>query len=461
MSNTPNSAHAQALEIAGRWLDIINKTTLTEAEAAEVIRNTVDNFARHLNPGMLDYRKSVTEAGDYAATEWRGEGCILRDVRGREWIDCLGGYGIFNLGWSPKPVLDAVQAQMRKCQLPSQELIDPLRGALAELLATVTPGDIQYSFFNNSGAEAVEGALKLAKLVTGRRWFIAAVKGFHGKTMGALSMLGKADYREPVGAIYPYVMHVPFGDGDAVEQRLQVGEATGERVAGVIMEPIQGEAGAIDPPDDYWPRLRELCTHYGVMLIADEVQTGMGRTGKLWGVEHWDVVPDIMSAAKALGGGVMPIGAFMANAEHWQPLIEPNPFLQTTTFGGNPLSCAAAIATIKTLIENDLPTQAAEKGAYFKAQISQLAARYPNIYERVTGKGLLIGMHFHNAEVGYNVASQLFKRGVLVAGTLTSAKSIRIEPPLIISREQIDTVLNRLEDALVEVNSTLQVGAYA
>lgn len=456
-----NDNYARALEIAGRWLEVVNKTTLSEGEAAEVINDTVDNFARYLNPGMLEYRKSVTEAGDFAATEWRGEGCILRDVSGREWIDCLGGYGIFNLGWSPKPVLDAVQAQMRKCQLPSQELIDPLRGALAQLLATVTPGDIRYSFFNNSGAEAVEGALKLAKLVTGRRWFIAAVKGFHGKTLGALSMLGKADYREPVGVMYPYVIHVPYGDADAVEQRLQIGETTGERIAGVIMEPVQGEAGAIDPPDDYWPRLRELCDGYGSMLIADEVQTGMGRTGKLWGVEHWDVVPDIMSSAKALGGGVMPIGAFMSTADHWQHLIDPNPFLQTTTFGGNPLSCAAAIATIKTLIENDLPAQAADKGAYFKAQISGLADRYPDIFERVTGKGLLIGMHFHNADVGYAVAAQLFKRGVLVAGTLTSAKSIRIEPPLIISREQIDTVLNRLEDTLAEVNNTLQTPAYA
>jgi putrescine aminotransferase len=187
----------------------------------------------------------------------------------------------------------------------------------------------------------------------------------------------------------------------------------------------------------------------------------MGRTGKLWGVEHWNVVPDIMSSAKALGGGVMPIGAFMSTTDHWQHLIDPNPFLQTTTFGGNPLSCAAAIATIKTLIENDLPGQAADKGAYFKAQIAGLAARYPDIYERVTGKGLLIGMHFHNADVGYAVAAQLFKRGVLVAGTLTSAKSIRVEPPLIISREQIDTVLNRLEDALAEVNNTLPTPAYA
>jgi putrescine aminotransferase len=160
-----------------------------------------------------------------------------------------------------------------------------LRGALAHLLAAVTPGDIQYSFFNNSGAEAVEGALKLAKLVTGRRWFLAAVKGFHGKTMGALSMLGKADYREPVGVMYPYVIHVPYGDAAAVEERLQIGAATGEPIAGVLMEPVQGEAGAIDPPDDYWPRLRELCTAYGATRCR-RASGAPGRSG-VWTTGMW------------------------------------------------------------------------------------------------------------------------------------------------------------------------------
>src|SRR5262249_6310500 len=153
------------------------------------------------------------------------------------------------------------------------------------------------------------------------------------------------------------------------------------------------------------------------------------------------------------------IGAFMANAAHWQPLIDPNPFLQTTTFGGNPLSCAAAIATIRTTLELDLPGRAATNGAYFKAGLEQLAARYPAIFERVTGKGLLLGMHFQTVEIGYQVASQLFKRGVLVAGTLTSAKSVRVEPPLIISREQIDTVLNRLDDALAATQAWLATPA--
>jgi putrescine aminotransferase len=217
------------------------------------------------------------------------------------------------------------------------------------------------------------------------------------------------------------------------------------------MEPVQGEAGAIVPPDDFWPRLRQLCDEYGVLLIADEVQTGLGRTGALWGVNHWDVAPDIITSAKALGGGVMPIGAFMASKRVWRQFID-EPFFHTTTTGGNPLACAAAIATINIVLEEDLPRQAAEKGQYFIERLQPLAQRYDSIYTKITGKGLLIGQHFHDAETGYKVAAGLFKRGVLISGTLTSATTVRIEPPLVIEYDEIDEALNRLEDTLKSVS---------
>ncbi|HLY30940.1 MAG TPA: aminotransferase class III-fold pyridoxal phosphate-dependent enzyme, partial [Ktedonobacterales bacterium] len=188
----------------------------------------------------------------------------------------------------------------------------------------------------------------------------------------------------------------------------------------------------------------------GVLLIADEVQTGLGRTGALWGVNHWNVVPDIMTSAKALGGGVMPIGAFMARPQIWEKFIE-DPFFHTTTTGGNPLACAAAIATINVVLEEDLPRQAAEKGDYLLERLNPLARRYDGIYERITGKGLLIGQHFRTPEIGYQVSAGLFRRGVLISGTLTSAKAVRIEPPLVIEYDEIDEFLNRLEDTLREV----------
>ena len=222
-------------------------------------------------------------------------------------------------------------------------------------------------------------------------------------------------------------------------------------IAAVLFEPIQGEAGAIVPPDDFWPRVRAATQHYGVLLIADEVQTGMGRTGKLWGVDHWNVVPDIMAVAKSLGGGVMPISTFCSNEEIWQCMMYPNPFIHTTTTGGGALACAAAIAAIHVTLRDKLWEQAAEKGNYIFPKLHAFAEKYPGIFASITGRGLLIGMHFHEAETGYKVAAGLFKRGVLVAGTLTSAHTIRIEPPLVITYPQIDAMLDRLEDTLKEI----------
>jgi len=444
---------ADALDYAHRWLKIIHKPRLTQEEAEAIVQETVYNFSNHFNRGFLDYRKSVTEAGMYAATEWTGEGAVVEDVFGRKWIDCLGGYGLLDLGWSHPIVVDAVRTQLSRTPMPSQELLDPLRGVLTRLLAMITPGDIQYFFLAAGGTEAVEGALKLAKMYTGKSGFITSVRAFHGKSLGSLSVMGKSDFRKPVMPLYPNVYWVPFGDADAVERQLEIASTVGLDIAGVIMEPVQGEAGAIVPPDDFWPRLRELCDHYKVLLIADEVQTGMGRTGKIWGVDHWDVVPDIMTMGKSLGGGVMPVSSFGAREEIWRVMMEPNPFIHTTTTGGNPLACAAAIAAISVTIEEDLPRQAEEKGAYFKAGLEKLALSYPDSYEKVTGLGLLIGQHFHNSEIGYKVAAGLFKRGVLVAGTLTNARTIRIEPPIFISYPQIDEVLNCLDDTLREINS--------
>jgi putrescine aminotransferase len=441
-----------ALSYSQRWIDIIHKPAVTLEEGKEIIEESQFNFANYFNKGWLEYRKSVTEAGDWAATEWTGCGALFRDVIGREYIDCLGGYGLLDLGWSHPEVVDNVRAQLNRTPMPSQELVDPLRGVLARLLASITPGDIQYSFFCASGTEAVEGAIKLAKMYTQKAGFIAALKGFHGKTMGSLSMLGKADYRRPPGVLYGGpVYHVPFGNADAVEAQLDACQKVGIDIAAVLMEPIQGEAGAIVPPDDFWPRLREMTKHYGVLLIADEVQTGMGRTGKLWGVDHWDVQPDIMALGKSLGGGVMPVSAFCSTEEIWQVMMDPNPFIHTTTTGGGALACSAAIAAINVTVRERLWEQAAEKGDYIMPKLKDMADRYPHIFKGITGKGLLIGMHFHNPEVGYQVAAGLFKRGVLVAGTLTSAQTIRIEPPLVIEYAQIDTVLNRLEDTLATI----------
>jgi putrescine aminotransferase len=413
-----------------------------------ISKQTIWDFDHHFTPGLVRYRKSVTESGDYAALEWTGEGSIVRDLIGREWIDCLGGYGIYDLGIRNPEVLAAVRAQLDRNPMPTQELLDPFKGMLCRLLAQISPGELTNAFICNSGTEAIEGAMKIARVATGRKGFVCADGAFHGKTLGALSLMSKASFREPVEPLIGPVYRIPFGDADAAERVLR---DHGSEIAAVVIEPIQGEAGAVVPPDDFLPRLRAACDETGVLLIADEVQTGLGRTGKLWAVDHWNVEPDIVCVAKSLGGGVMPVGAIIGRAHVWKAL-EPNPFLHTSTFGGNPLACAAAIASLHVILRDRLWEAAERKGTRIMDALEQLRARYPKVLTRVQGKGLLIGMVFPDNETGYQVSAELFRRGVLVAGTQIAATTVRIEPALTIPDDLIDEVLVRLDDTFAAVS---------
>ena len=437
---------SQALNEAKRMVDLIEtaEADITMQDREWVAATTYQNFANHINKGFLEYRKSVTETEDFALTDWYGEGSMLRDVMGREYIDMLGGFGLYSPGIRHPKIVAAAKAQLDRSPQYSQEMLDPLRAHLAKVIAKLTPGDIQYGFFANSGTEAVEGAMKLAKLYTGKKGFISTLNGFHGKTLGSLSLIGKAVYREPLLPLLEGVHQVPFGDAAAVEQVLANAKMVGDGIAGVVVEPIQGEAGAVVPPDDYWPRLREICDKYDVLLIADEVQTGFGRTGKIFGVDHWNVTPDIMCFGKALGGGVVAMSGFFSTAKIWK-CMEPNPFMHTTTTGGNPLACAAALAQITVLLEEDLAGQAAAKGEYITSRMLTLKEKYPHILQEFRGRGLLLAMIFPTDEIGYKVASGLFSRNVLTAGTLNNARSIRIEPALTVSYDILDEMLTRLE----------------
>jgi putrescine aminotransferase len=444
----------QVLQHTQRYLDLIGGRELSSAEKQAFIAETVESYEEYYNRGFIGYRKSVTEAGQFAALEWSGQGSLLYDLLGREYIDCLGGYGIFSAGVNHPKIVKAVTDQMQRMALNSQELLEPWRAALSRVLAEVTPGDLQNSFFINNGTDAIEGAIKLTRLYTKRNTFISTIGGFHGKSMGSLSLMGKASFREPFLFGLQDVRFVPYGDADALESEFQRCEAVGVRIAGVVLEPVQGEAGGIVPPPDYFPQARELCTRYGALLIADEIQTGMGRTGKLWGVDHWDVVPDIMCVGKSIGGGVMPLSAFISTAAIWEVMI-PNPIIHSTTFGGNPLACAAGLAAIQVTLEEDLPGQAAVKGEFLLRELGCLQQKYPQVLKDAHGKGLLIGMEFPVQEIGWQVASGLFKRGVLVAGTYSKAQVIRIEPALGIPMELLQEMLDRLEDTFKEVARTV------
>ncbi|MDQ7819443.1 MAG: aminotransferase class III-fold pyridoxal phosphate-dependent enzyme [Armatimonadota bacterium] len=413
-------------------------------EADRLVQQTLDKYARYVNPGLA----RLYRFANVLTLEWEASGAVIRDVYGREYIDCSGGPAVFAVGHRHPAVVAAVREQLDRMPMSVRAMPRRLEADLAEALAEITPGDLQYTFFVNSGAEAVEGALKLARLATGRTEFVAAEGAFHGKTLGALSVSGRDVYRAPFQPLLPGVTHVPFGDLDALAR------AVTERTAAVILEPIQGENGVIVPPDDYLRGARQICDRAGALLILDEVQTGLGRTGAMFACQHWGVVPDILTLAKALGGGVMPIGAFTARPHLWAAL-ERNPYLHSSTFGGNPLACAAALATLRVLREENLPARAAALGEHLMARLRDLAARHPGMVRQVRGKGLLVGVEFTDPDLVLLVTAEALQRGVIVFYSLNNPSTFRIAPPLVIAPEQLDRAVGALEDAVAAVEALL------
>ena len=428
-------------------LDLIAKKTLAAEEKKRVIQDSVRYWTEHVNEGFLKYRKSVST--DYTAVEWEDSGSCFKDINGKEFIDMLGGFGIYVTGHRHPKVLKAVMDQLSRQGIHSQELIDPLRTYLAHLVSLITPGDLKFAFFTNSGTESIEACLKMAMLTTGRRRFIGAIGAFHGKSLGSLGGTSKAVFREPFLPLLDW-QHVPFGDADALKTMMESCDFSGNRVAAVVLEPIQGEGGINVAPPGYLKTARELCDKYGAMLILDEIQSGMGRSGKMFACEHDGVVPDLMALGKGFGGGIVPIGACVGTPKTWEKYIE-NPFLHTTTFGGNPMACAGAIATINVILEEDLPRQAGEKGDYLIKNIGALAAKYPKILKLVRGRGLMLGMEFTDNDLGYEVAKNLFARNILISGTYINARVLRIEPALTIGYPELDKFLAALEDSLKQV----------
>ena len=308
-----------------------------------------------------------------------------------------------------------------------------MRHAKAE---TASGGDDHARSLTPRGrAEAAEAALKIARMATGKTDFVSTHGAYHGKTMGALSVTGREVYRKPFEPMLPGAVFVPFNDADAIDAAIT------DQTAAVILEPVQGEGGINVPSDDYFPRVREICDRRGVLLIADEVQTGLGRTGAMFAVSHWNVAPDMMVLAKSLGGGVMPIGATLATAAIWDRVFRENPFIHTTTFGGNELACAAALAALQATEDENLPARARDNGAYFLEGLKRVQAKYPKILADARGLGLILGVEFTDSDIGKLVIGTMVHRGVIAAYTLNNPKVIRFEPPLIITREQIDHVL--------------------
>lgn len=427
---------------------------LTKEEAEIITQDTIDNYYNYFNNGWMDFRKSITPDG--ATIEWSDTPEHINDVNGTPYIDCIGGFGTYICGHRNPEILKYVKKQMDRLTLSSTELLEPLRGYLCKVMAMITPGDLQYSYLTNGGAEAVEMALKLAVLYKGPGYFISTVRGFHGKSMGAVSMTGNPDFRRPYLPMIQQVQHIEFGNAEALETAIKNLQAVGEKVTAFIVEPVQGEAGCRVPPVGYLKACREICDKYDVVLIFDEIQTGLGRTGYLWRCNMEDVVPDIMTFGKISSGGIIPITGIISRKHIFENSgLTENPFiLGSPTFGGNALACSATLGTIKYILEHDIPQMAADRGNYFMERITKIKEKH-HILTELRSAGWLIAMEFETSDIGYEVSKEIFARHVLVAGTLNNARVIRIEPPAIMSYENIDTVLQVIDESIAAVEKRL------
>lgn len=409
---------------------------------------------------------------DYPLVIARGEGAVVEDVDGNLFLDCTAGIAVTSTGHSHPDVVAAIVEQARRfLHMSGTDFYYEPQVRLAERIAEIVPieGDVR-SFFSNSGAEAIEAAIKLARYSTKRPFILAFLGSFHGRTLGALSLTAsKAVQRRGFGPVAPGVFHAPYADCyrcplglrpdtcqaeclGTLEDQVLVHLVSPEDVAAVVVEPIQGEGGYLVPPAQFHQRLQALCRRHGILIVADEVQSGMGRTGKMFASEHFGLTPDVVAMAKGIASG-MPLGVTSARAD----VMAWPPGAHASTFGGNPVSCAAALATIR-LLTDSLIENAAAVGSHLMAGLAGLAARHPLIGD-VRGKGLMIGIELvrdratkERATTERNaVVHEAFRRGLLVLGAGRNA--LRLSPPLVLTKAQADVALRILDEAIGTVES--------
>jgi putrescine aminotransferase len=391
---------------------------MTGSAASALTRDVGDDYRRHVSTGRASLAAMIGGRIEVAS---RGSRIIDQD--GGELLDC-GGYGVFILGHCHPRVVAAVAEQLHRHPLATRVLLEPRQGAAAAALAEMAPGDLEYVHFVNSGAEATETAIKIAR-THGKRRLISAVGGFHGKTMGALSVTARDIYQAPFRPLLPDVRHVPYGDAASMAVAL----ADGSNDCAVILEPVQAEGGVVVPPEGYLREVRDLCRRHDAMLVLDEIQTGLGRLGILWGADREDVVPDVLLVGKALSGGVVPVAAAVATAEAYSALNR-DPFLHTSTFAGAPLAMAAAEAALRVIAEEDIVGAAARLGDMIATELRAIVeAECPALVREVRGVGLLIGVEFGADHHAGDFVLELLDRGVIVNHSLNAHRVVRLTPP--------------------------------
>jgi putrescine aminotransferase len=400
------------------------------------ISATIERYRCHLSNGRAALGTML--GGDvevYSCGAW------VYTAAGRALLNC-GGYGVFLMGAGHRRVIAEVTRQLNANPVATRMLLEPSVARAAAELATVTPPGLDHMHFASAGAEAVEAALKLAR-THGKTHVISMINGYHGKTFGALSVTARDVFQAPFRPLLPKVSHVPFGDAKALERRLTRHRET----ACVIVEPVQGEAGVIVPAEGYLREVERLCRQYGAFLILDEVQTGLGRLGHMWGADREGVIPDVLLVGKGLSGGVVPVSAAVASAEAFQA-FDKDPFIHTSTFSGNPLAMAAAYGAIRAIKEDGLVDRANRLGALLLAELTRMASDIfgERLYE-VRGVGLLIGLEFNVAGMAGDLLLELMSAGMIANHSLNSDRVLRLTPPAILDDREVQLLLDMFEQA--------------
>ncbi len=374
------------------------------------------------------------------------EGATITDSQGKTYIDCVGGYGLFNIGHNNPNLIQALIDQLKQNQLFTRPFITEIQVRAAECIERIAPGELSCSFFLNSGSEAIDCAIKLVRLHRGPKTIITAEKSFHGHTFGSLSASGITSFKRAFQPLLSGFVNVPYGDIDALESLIS------DDIAAILIEPMQHEAGIMMPADGYLQAVRNLCDKHNILLILDEIKTGIGKTGRMFACEHYDVVPDILVLGKSLGGGLIPIGAVVAKSSLWKR-FGLSFSMSASSNGGNVLACRAALETVRYVEESNLLEDCCEKGKLLLRAFKGCVEEYPDILQSADGLGLLIGIKTISGKAALALAEEIIRQGVLMFPAYGDSSVLMVEPPLVISSQQIRTVVDSFAAACAKLSS--------
>ena len=416
-------------------------------DSVKIKAEALSDFSKFIGPMKVRTMK----AAGLDIIEDKREGASVWDITGKKYIDCQTGSGIMNVGRRNPDIVAALKKALDTYDIGVFLLCSKPKADLAKKLAEITPGDLKCTIFGVGGGEANDAAIKIARGYTMKKEIIYTQKAYHGHTGFALSAIGRNAYKEPFEPLMPGFKMVPFGDIEAIAKAIT------DDTAAIILEPIQGEGGINIPPDEYLPQVRRLCDDHEILLILDEIQTGFGRTGRMFASEHWGVVPDIMTVAKSLGGGIYPISATIFK-EEIQDFFIPHPFIHLSTFGGSDLGCIVGMAVIDYIQKHNLLDHAEKMGRRFQAGFDSFLKDYPSLLLEVRQKGLMMGLQYTNESIGPRMTKKLADRGVIAIYTGNDPSICRLMPSLVITPEEVDFVLNALADSMKELSGEAGLG---